>query len=209
MSQSERASKPLFRLLVKSVWIWVLLVAAFTIVVLGILHPLFHPTPPAELPSIARTNLVRLGNLWCRAGTTNPFNGFLLDYYADGVLASRSMISNGLVEGLSEGWYTNGQLQIRETYHTNFSDGLRIKWYPDGRKLSEATIVQGQMQGVFRRWYENGKLAEEIPMRDGKIEGLGRSYYESGCLKTEITIHDGNVVKSDSWPDGVKPGGRN
>jgi len=116
------------------------------------------------------------------------------------------MVSNGLLEGLSEFWHTNGQLQTREYYRTNYSNGPRIKWYPDGRKLSEATIVLGKMQGVFRRWYENGRLAEEIPMHDGKIDGLGRSYYESGFLKTEITIHDGQVTQAKSWPDGTHPG---
>jgi antitoxin component YwqK of YwqJK toxin-antitoxin module len=162
----------------------------------------------AALPELASTNLVRLDGRWCQsqAGRTNPFTGILLEYFPGGPLQSRSMVSNGLLEGLSEFWHTNGQLQAREYYHTNFSNGPRTKWYPDGRKLSEATIVQGKMQGVFRRWYENGKLAEEIPMRDGKIEGVGHGYYESGYLKTEITIHDGQVVTAKNWPDGTQSG---
>ncbi len=160
------------------------------------------------LPEVANTNLIHFDGRWCQsqAGHTNRFTGILLEYYPSGPLLSRSMVSNGLLEGLSEVWHTNGQLQIREYYRTNFSDGPRTKWYPDGKKLSEATIVLGKMQGVFRRWYENGRLAEEIPMRDGKIEGVGRSYYESGYLKTELTISDGKVIQTKNWPDGAQSG---
>lgn len=160
--------------------------------------------PSARLPELSRTNLFRLDGLWCQIGHTNPFTGILLEFYPEGILQSRSVVSNGLLNGVSEGWYTNRQMEVREYYRTNFSNGLRTKWYPDGRKLSEATIVLGKIQGVFRRWHENGTLAEEIPMRDGKIEGTGHTYYESGLLKTELTIHDGAVVQSKSWPDGTK-----
>lgn len=160
--------------------------------------------PVAPLPELARTNLVRVAGLWCQTGRTNPFTGFMLEFYADGSTQSRSTVSNGILNGLSEGWYTNRQLQIREYYRTNYPDGLRTKWYPDGKKLSEATVVMGQTQGTLRRWYENGRLAEEIPMRDGKTEGLGRLYYKSGFLKSEITIHDGQVIQANSWPDGTR-----
>lgn len=201
---SASPSRPAFRVLL----IPLALVMAFGLALALVLWPSLRPPPAANLPELVRTNLVLLGGLWCQVGHTNPFTGVLLEYYSDGALQSRSMISNGLLNGLSEGWFTNRQLQIRETYRTNFSDGLRVKWYPDGKKHSEATIVLGQMQGVFRRWHENGMLAEEIPMRDGKIEGTGRTYYESGFLKTELTIHDGKVVDQNSWPDGQQPGGR-
>jgi len=190
----------------RSPLLWLAVCLGFGLALALALWSARRPQPAAAFTEVSRTNLVRLGGLWCQTGYTNPFTGVLLDFYAGGSLQSRSMVSNGLLEGLSEGWYTNGQLEIREFYRTNLSDGLRTKWYPNGRKLSEATIVLGKMQGTFRRWYENGKLAEEIPMRDGRIEGAGRSYYESGFVKTELTIHDGKEVEANSWPDGQHPG---
>jgi antitoxin component YwqK of YwqJK toxin-antitoxin module len=119
---------------------------------------------------------------------------------------SRSVISNGLLNGLSEGWYTNRQLQVRENYRTNYSDGVRTKWWPNGRKLSEAMIVLGRIQGLYRRWYEDGMLAEEIPMQEGKIEGLGRAHYENGSVKAEVTCHDGKVVGQHTWKEGERQG---
>jgi antitoxin component YwqK of YwqJK toxin-antitoxin module len=185
---------------------WLIPLVPFLIGGLALAWLLAHGRQPAAAPpEVVITNLTRVNGIWCRRDHTNPFTGFLLEYYTNGVLESRSMVSNGLLEGLSEGWYTNRQLQVREYYRTNFSNGWRTKWYPDGHKQSEAQIVAGQMEGLFRRWYDSGQLAEEIPMRDGKIEGTGRSYYPSGFLKSEITIHDGDVTSAKKWDDGQRP----
>ncbi len=163
------------------------------------------PPPPPSLPELARTNLLHLGGVWFEKGRTNPFTGVMLDFYPGGALMSCSMVSNGLLNGLSEGWYTNHQLQVRETYRTNYSDGLRTKWWPNGKKLSEAPIVLGKIRGLYRRWYQDGVLSEEIPMQNGRIEGVGRAYYESGCVKAEITYHDGKASEQHTWKDGERP----
>lgn len=162
--------------------------------------------PPVHLPELARTNLVNRAGVWYEIGQTNPFTGVLLEYYRDGGLMSRSVLSNGLLNGLSEGWYTNRQLQVRETYQTNYSDGVRTKWWPNGTTQSQATIALGKIQGLYRRWYSDGKLAEEIPMQAGQIEGTGHAYYESGFLKAEVSYHDGKIVTQHEWKDGEHRG---
>ena len=166
------------------------------------------PLAPAPvLVEVARTNLELRPNGWFPKGQTNPFSGVLVDYYSGGQLMSRSVVSNGLLEGRSEGWYTNGQLQVQETYRANFSDGLRTRWYANGRKLSEAPVVRGQISGLYRRWYADGKLAEEIPMKDGQIDGEGRAYYESGFVKAAVKYQAGKAVEQKMWKDGEQKGG--
>src|SRR6476660_5901276 len=54
-----------------------------------------------------RSLLLREGR-WYRQGGVQPFTGILSDYYPDGLRKSRSLVSNGFLEGLSEGWYSNG-----------------------------------------------------------------------------------------------------
>ena len=46
--------------------------------------------------STHRTNLVLQAGKWFLPGTTNLFTGMLFDTYVDGVIKSRSAVSNGL-----------------------------------------------------------------------------------------------------------------
>lgn len=151
---------------------------------------------------VRRDALILRDGLRCRQGEPGPFTGVMTEFYGDGTLQSRSVISNGLLEGLSEGWYTNGCKQVEEIFRSGVSHGLRIKWHENGRELSEAPIVSGKMEGVFKRWHENGVLAEEVPMRNGNPNGRVRAFYPSGCLKAEARLTDGVVFDQKNWADG-------
>jgi antitoxin component YwqK of YwqJK toxin-antitoxin module len=153
-------------------------------------------------PETHRTNLVLQAGRWQLPGTTNTFNGLLLDTYDSGARKSLSMVSNGLLQGVSRGWHTNGQQQIEEHFVTGVSHGLRTKWHPNGQKLSEVTIVNGQLQGTFRSWHENGQRAEEMELKNGQPDGLAKSYFPSGFLKAQVTLRNGKVVEQQVWKDG-------
>ena len=148
--------------------------------------------------------IVRDGRRY-RQDESTPFTGVMTEVYGNGMLQSRSVISNGLLEGLSEGWYTNGCKQVEEIFRGGVSHGLRVKWYENGQELSEAPIVSGKIEGVFKRWHENGVLAEEVPMRDGQANGLARAFYPSGCRKAEARLTDGVVSDQKNWADGESP----
>lgn len=153
-------------------------------------------------PEIARTDLVLLSGRLHRVGETNAFSGIMLDYGPDGILLSRSAISNGLLHGLSQGFHTNGQVQVTEYFREGISDGLRTKWYPSGAKLSEATVVNGKLQGTFLRWHENGILAEQLKLVDDQPEGEAVSYFPSGFLKARATLQSGKLVAQNFYTDG-------
>lgn len=160
-----------------------------------------HVTAP---PLICRTNLYLLDGRLCVAGQTNPFTGITVDYFTDGRLRSRSSVSNGLFEGLSEGWHTNGQLQVTEYFKRSISNGLRTKWYPNGRKLSEGQIAEGKFEGRFRRWSDSGALAEELDFRNGELNGIASAYFESGCLKAWARMNHGAVLERRTFTDGAQ-----
>ena len=162
-----------------------------------------HPKPKAlALPVVCRTNLMFLEGRWCQFSKTNVFTGCMVEYYPNGALCSRSAVSNGLLNGVSEGWYTNGQVQIREYYKDSLADGLRQKWYEDGQRKSEARIVAGRLEGVFQSWHENGQLAERIEMKQGKPDGEAWAFYSSGFAKAKTEVRTGQVLAQKSWPDG-------
>jgi antitoxin component YwqK of YwqJK toxin-antitoxin module len=157
--------------------------------------------PPDQTNETALQDLVQNGGRWCRKGDTNPFTGTMVDYYPGGGVRSRSEISKGLLNGVSETWYTNGQTAVREHYKDGVADGLREKWHENGAKLSQANIVQGKVTGTFRSWHDNGQLSEQIEMKQGRADGVAWAYYSSGFLKAETTVHDGHVLDRKLWKD--------
>ncbi|HET7625948.1 MAG TPA: toxin-antitoxin system YwqK family antitoxin [Verrucomicrobiae bacterium] len=160
------------------------------------------PAKPVSWPTVSRTNLVLRDGQWFPLRGTNTFTGWMVDFYPDGLRRSRSAISNGLLNGICEGWYTNGQLQIREHFVNSVSDGLREKWFENGQLESKAIIVNGKIEGVFRRWYENGQLAEQIEMKNGQPDGSALAFYPSGFAKAKTRASAGRVLDQQVWKDG-------
>ena len=157
---------------------------------------------PAALPEVPRSSLVLKAGRLHRPAQSAPFTGTVIEYFAPGRLQSRSVISNGLLHGLSEGWHTNGIRQVAEPFVHGVSAGVRLKWYPNGAKQSEAVIVNGKLNGIFRRWHENGQLAEQIELRDDQPAGLSMAYYPSGCLKVRARVENGKVFDKETFADG-------
>ena len=161
-----------------------------------------HKEAKGSLTEVRRETLVfRDGRLY-QTNQSSPFSGLLVEYYETGELKSRSVISNGVLHGISEGWHTNGVLEVRENFTNGVSHGVREKWYDSGKKLSEASIVAGKLDGPFRRWYENGHIAQQMEMKQGKPDGVARSYFPSGFLQTEARLDHGKVIETKSWKDG-------
>src|SRR5262245_24467139 len=160
----------------------------------------------SPIEEVHRSQLELRENRWYVVGQNVPYTGLVLETYEAGTLKSRSTISNGLLEGLSEGWYTNGQRQVAEQFRAGVSHGRRTKWHRDGRLLSEADIVNGQVHGLFRRWHEDGSLAEEMTLQNGQPDGASRAFYPSGFVKAEARFRLGKVLVQRFWNDGeVRP----
>jgi antitoxin component YwqK of YwqJK toxin-antitoxin module len=156
------------------------------------------PNPLAERRS---DQLVLRDGLLLDGESGPPFSGVVVDLYPEGGRMSRTPVSTGQPDGLSEGWFTNGVKQVEERFVGGVSHGLRTKWHPNGEKASEATIVEGRIEGVFRRWDTNGYLAEEITMQGGVPHGPARAYYASGYLKASAEMAEGQVVRQRFWND--------
>jgi antitoxin component YwqK of YwqJK toxin-antitoxin module len=158
--------------------------------------------PTVVVTEVSRRDLALHDGRWYWAGSTNPYTGWVTDKSPDGTPLFRSAVSNGMLNGLSQGWYTNGQLQIQEFFKDNLSHGLRQKWYANGRLMSEATIVEGKLEGTFRRWHDNGQLAEQFEMKNDKPDGLARGFYPSGFPHFETEVRAGVVLARHTHQDG-------
>lgn len=183
---------------------------AFGLVLGGLLAAVLtgcSPTAPlAPPPEVPRASLVLKDGKLFRPAQGEPFTGTVVEHYPHKQLQSRSLVSNGVLHGLSEGWHTNGVRQVAEHFVNGVSEGVRVKWHPNGTKLSEAAIVKGKLNGNFRRWEENGKLAEQIELVDDVPHGESLAFFPSGCVKTRVRLERGQVVNRETFKDGEVPG---
>ncbi len=159
---------------------------------------------PKAFPEMLRSQLTVHENRWYALGQATPFTGVIVDTYESGALKSRMAVSNGLLEGLSEGWFTNGQPQIQETFRAGVSHGLRTKWHDNGRKMSEALVVDGKIEGVFRRWSKDGSLSEEIQMKGGAANGIARAYHPDGSLRAQARLENDRLLEQELWQPGQR-----
>lgn len=134
--------------------------------------------------------------------SVRPFSGRVLSHDPSGQLRSSAQVSNGLLDGLSEGWFTNGVVQVRESFAAGVSHGTRTKWRQDGSVESEASIVQGVIEGRFAKWHANGTLAEEAFFQNGVPAGEARMWYADGSLASWCRLEQGKVAESKRWPPG-------
>ena len=133
------------------------------------------------------------------------YSGYLVDHYKNAEtnsLKSRSLVKEGKLNGLSEGWYSGGQLQVSETFIEGRSHGARVKWYSNGQKKADDSIKNGELQGLCRKWHDNGLLSEEMTMVDGKAHGKARSWHEDGSLKADVLLDMGDVLEQKFWGIG-------
>ena len=169
-----------------------------------------QPEPIEETREILLSFTVRTNGRIHVSGSAAALTGRVVEFYRGGGMKSRTEVSNGLLDGLSEGWFTNGVQQVSEPFRQGKSHGLRTKWYASGKKLSEASIVDGVLSGPFQKWHENGQLSQEIEMQTGEAHGRSRAWFESGFLKALVTLTNGIVVEQAFYEDGQQketPGG--
>ncbi len=179
------------------------MMGALTILSAVIFLPPFRTS--RALPEVAASELTLRDGRSYRQNETLPFTGIMTETYSNGSVKSRSVLSNGVLHGVSEGWYTNGTLQVREHFQKGISHGIRTKWFANGSKMSEAAVENGKIQGLFRRWHENGQLAEEIQMTNNVPDGISRAFYPSGALEAQARLEKGKVIDQRFWKEGEAP----
>ena len=163
-------------------------------ILIFLLKPSKRDTVPPE--QVSRNQLVLQQGRLMKTSQTNAFTGLMVEFYPDGTLQSRSVVSNGLLHGVSEGWHTNGVLAITEVFVDGKSHGTRIKWDAASNRIAETTISAGQIHGSHREWYTNGQPALEMSMVDGKAQGLARKWNLDASLAGQWVLSNGVVVQA-------------
>lgn len=180
------------------------LTAALGVIGLGVLIVALtrSNSPEQQLPQVLLSEVDRTDGIFRIVGQAEPFNGWVIENYAEGQLKSRARVENGVLHGLSEGWFENGMRQVQEPFANGVSHGCRVKWYASGALKSEEEIVEGRLEGSFLEWHENGQLAKQIPLIEGVAHGVSRAWFPSGYLKARVTLERGDVREQRFFSDG-------
>jgi antitoxin component YwqK of YwqJK toxin-antitoxin module len=157
---------------------------------------------PETIVTVGLEDTTRTNGLFYVVGESLPFSGQVIEQFDSGSLKARTMIQQGLLDGLSEGWFDNGQMQIQEHFKLGISEGKRLKWHLNGNLKSEVEIVNGELDGLFHEWHENGFLAREIDLSMGLAHGKSRSWFSSGYLQARAVLESGELVKQIFFEDG-------
>jgi antitoxin component YwqK of YwqJK toxin-antitoxin module len=155
-----------------------------------------RPKSAEATVEVDRKELVLKDGLLVRNGGSNAFTGLMLESYPDGTLQSRSAVSNGLLEGFSEGWHTNGVLAVRESFVGGRSHGVRTKWDAASNRIAESSIREAKIHGFHREWYTNGQLALDAEMVEGQPHGMVQRWSSAGLLIGQWVLSNGVVVRT-------------
>ena len=155
-----------------------------------------RPKSAEATVEVDRKELVLKDGLLVRNGGSNAFTGLMLESYPDGTLQSRSAVSNGLLEGLSEGWHTNGVLAVRESFVGGRSHGVRTKWDAASNRIAESSIREAKIHGFHREWHTNGQLALDAEMVEGQPHGEVWKWSDDGLPVGRWILSNGVVVES-------------
>ncbi len=174
---------------------WILVLGFVVAIILTvILKPWQRELVPAE--QVSRNQLVLQQGRLMKTSQTNAFSGLMVEFYPDGTLQSRSVVSNGLLHGQSKGWHTNGVLAITEGFVSGKSHGTRTKWDASSNRIAETDIREGEIEGLHREWHTNGKPSMEVTMARDKAHGVARKWSLEGELAGQWVLSNGVVVQA-------------
>ena len=107
---------------------------------------------------VDETDLVPRMDILYKKFSTEAFTGFVVKYYDDGQMKTKSEYKDGLEVKVYEQYYENGQAEFTGT----LKDGLR--------------------DGLWEFNYENGQLLRKVVYKKNEWEGLVETYRETGMI---------------------------
>ena len=120
---------------------------------------------------------------------SGDFHGLYQTWYSENLIRSKTMYTDGQINGESKLWHNNGNLCEMGTVNYGAIVGLYQQWYTDGNIYIEARFSNGKKNGMFRQWYHNGSIHVECTYSSDIILEL-RSWDIAGNLREQYRCSD-------------------
>jgi antitoxin component YwqK of YwqJK toxin-antitoxin module len=119
-----------------------------------------------------------------------PFLGYIVEYYENGTLMSKTGYKDGLKEAESIAYYPNGQIQSIRAYAKGEKHGVHRGYYEDGSPEFEYTFVNGKSEGTHVFWYPSGEKAQEMNFVNGQEFGSQKVWRIDGKLRSNYVVRE-------------------
>lgn len=134
---------------------------------------------------------------------TDPENGIVKKYNADGKLYAEIGMKDGKKHGVSKNYHKNGKLHIEINYQQGVKEGVAKVYYEDGTLFRETFYEADRKSDIQKIYRPDGKLMAEVPYKDD-VPGIGlKEYLMNGKPKTkfpEIVVKtENNLLKNNTY----------
>ena len=120
-----------------------------------------------------------------------PLNGFVLDYYEDGNLKSKTTYIKGKKHGTSHHRYQNGSIKEIREYAENNKVGYHRGYWPNGNLKFTYHFKDGMHHGVAREWFVHGQMFKQFNFVEGREDGSQKMWTEDGAIRANYVVKDG------------------
>ncbi len=118
-----------------------------------------------------------------------PFLGYVVEFYNDDKLKSKTQYVNGKKEGFEKYWFKNDSLAIERHYVNGLKIGIHKGWWDNGIPSFEFHFNRnGEYDGVVKEWYKSGQLYRSFNYKDGKESGNQRLWKQDGSIKANYEV---------------------
>lgn len=161
----------------------------------------WHPNGALKETGRYDNNIYRLVNAWDSDGNTMIANGngYYINKYENGVVASEGNYLNGLEDGE---WKIRNEFDIivhEITYSSGKASGNSIVYYDSGEKKSEGKLLNNNQQGKWTWYFSSGTVETQTNFVDGLKEGEQIFWNESGKVVKKEFYEKGKLVNEESY----------
>ncbi|MEM7369005.1 MAG: membrane-binding protein [Bacteroidota bacterium] len=151
---------------------------------------LTYSIPAVDIP-LDSLSLHKWEGVWKVNG--QPYSGYALQLYPNGLLRTKTGFFNGKKQGPSRAYFPDGKLQHITPYHENLVHGEVKNWSGvEGHPLlAIRNFHLGKAHGQHKKWYKNGQIFKIMNYHMGKEEGMQQAYNENGSLYANYEAKNG------------------
>jgi len=139
----------------------------------------------------SQLELNQLEGKWYYKG--QPYDGYSLKFYPNGVLQEKLGFLNGKRQGIAKTWSENGVLRVESYYNQNRLVGVYKSYWENGALSEESNYENGLKQGEEKQWYDNGQLAKLRFLVDGNEQGMQQAWLKNGTLYINYEAKNGRI----------------